>query len=133
MLVYVAAISLMSNIQPTVDTVSMENESTIAAMECLLNHCTSGRQTCVRILTAFKIAAVSRHFNLYFILPSLLYLAELGHVYLSLRYVWYTFVMVCLILQGLERYSENKKRELYVSYLGLHYTEQLLIYIYVVF
>lgn len=49
----------MSNIQPVVDTVSMENEAKISAMECLLNHCNAGRQTCVRILTAFKIAAVS--------------------------------------------------------------------------
>lgn len=57
---YVIAISLMSNIQPMVDTVSMENETKIAAMECLLNHIEAGRQTCVRILTAFKIAAVSK-------------------------------------------------------------------------
>ena len=54
----VSAISIMSNIQPTVETMSSEDETKIAAMECLMGHCNAGRQTCVRIITAFKIAAV---------------------------------------------------------------------------
>ncbi|XP_053405680.1 spatacsin-like isoform X2 [Mercenaria mercenaria] len=53
-----STISLMSNIQPVIDSVSVENEAKISAMECLLNHLNNGRQTCIRIITAFKIAAV---------------------------------------------------------------------------
>ncbi|KAH3730075.1 spatacsin-like isoform X1 [Dreissena polymorpha] len=53
-----STISIMSNIQPVVDTMSSENEAKIAAMEILLNHSKHGRQTCVRILTAFKISVV---------------------------------------------------------------------------
>ncbi|KAL4227664.1 Spastic paraplegia 11 (autosomal recessive) [Mactra antiquata] len=53
-----STISLMSNIQPVIDSVSEENEAKISAMECLLSHCESGRPTCIRIITAFKIASV---------------------------------------------------------------------------
>ena len=59
-LVVFPAISLISNIQPMIDSVSEENEEKISAMERLLNHCNDGRQTCVRVLTAFKISTVSK-------------------------------------------------------------------------
>ena len=52
------AISL-STIQPVLDILSEENEEKIAVMERILRHCEKGVSVCRRIITAFKIAAVS--------------------------------------------------------------------------
>lgn len=49
----------MSNIQPVLDILSEENEEKIAVMERILKHCEKGVSVCRRIITAFKIAAVS--------------------------------------------------------------------------
>ena len=49
----------MSNIQPVLDILSEENEEKIFVMERLLKHCEKGVSVCRRIITAFKIAAVS--------------------------------------------------------------------------
>ena len=57
--VNIPAISLVSNIQPVLDILSEENEEKIAVMERILKHCEKGVSVCRRIITAFKIAAVS--------------------------------------------------------------------------
>ena len=85
------AISLMSNIQPVIDSVSMENEAKISAMECLLNHLQNGRPTCIRIITAFKIAAVciSPYFSM-----------KLG--FSGIEYKYLSLVTMVIGLSGLE-------------------------------
>ena len=55
----IPAISLVSNIQPVLDILSEENEEKITVMERILKHCEKGVSVCRRIITAFKIAAVS--------------------------------------------------------------------------
>ena len=52
------AISL-STIQPVLDILSEENDEKIVVMERILRHCQKGVSVCRRIITAFKMAAVS--------------------------------------------------------------------------
>ena len=58
------AISL-STIQPVLDILSEENDEKIVVMERILRHCQKGVSVCRRIITAFKMAAVSALTRLY--------------------------------------------------------------------